>query len=195
MEQIKHNSKTSKMVKTALLGAMGALLMFFSFPIPLAPPFMEIDLGDVPVLLSGFALGPLSGVITTVIKLLVKFVIKGTSTGGVGELSNLIVSGCFVFVASWIYHKKKTKKNVIRALILGVLAMSFVATISNYFFIFPFYGIDLKVFSQSFHDINPMVSSPLTFLLFSVVPFNIVKGSLCSVVTVLLYKPLRPLLK
>lgn len=195
MDQLKNNSKTSKMVKTALLGAMGALLMFFSFPIPLAPPFMEVDLGDVPVLISGFAVGPVCGVVTAFIKIFVKFLLQGTSTGGVGELSNFIVSGCFVFVSSWIYRNKKTKQMAIFALIAGVLSMTLLATFSNYFVIFPFYGIDLKVFSQSFHEVNPLVSSPFTLMLFSVVPFNLIKGCINSLVTLFLYKPLRPLLK
>lgn len=195
METTRKNSSTQTMVKISILGAISALLMIFKFPLPFAPPFMTVDIGDLGVLISGFALGPVAGVLTSAVKILLNFIINGTTTGGVGELSNFILSSVFVVVASSIYNKGKSKKSAITGLVFGVLAYTVVACISNYFVIFPLYGINLVDFTKEFAKVNSLASTPLMFVLFSIVPFNIVKGIIVSAVTIALYKPISRFLK
>ena len=195
METTRKNSSTQTMVKISILGAISALLMIFKFPLPFAPPFMTVDIGDLGVLISGFALGPVAGVLTSAVKILLNFIINGTTTGGVGELSNFILSSVFVVVASSIYNKGKSKKSAITGLVFGVLAYTLVACISNYFVIFPLYGINLVDFTKEFAKVNSLASTPLMFVLFSIVPFNIVKGIIVSAVTIALYKPISRFLK
>lgn len=195
METTRRRSNTQTMVKISVLGAISALLMIFKFPLPFAPPFMTVDIGDLGVLVAGFALGSVAGILTSAIKILLNLIINGTSTGGVGELSNFIISSIFVVVACGIYRKNKTKKSALLGLIVGILAYTIVACISNYFVIFPLYGINLAEFTKEFAKINPMASSPMMFVLFSIVPFNLVKGAIVAVVTMALYKPLSRFLK
>lgn len=195
METTRKNSSTQTMVKISILGAISALLMIFKFPLPFAPPFMTVDIGDLGVLISGFALGPVAGVLTSAVKILLNFIINGTTTGGVGELSNFILSSVFVVVASSIYNKGKSKKSAMTGLVFGVLAYTVVACISNYFVIFPLYGINLVDFTKEFSKVNSLASTPLMFVLFSIVPFNIVKGIIVSAVTIALYKPISRFLK
>ncbi|MDU2710130.1 MAG: ECF transporter S component [Finegoldia magna] len=195
METTRKNSSTQTMVKISILGAISALLMIFKFPLPFAPPFMTVDIGDLGVLISGFALGPIAGVLTSAVKILLNFIINGTTTGGVGELSNFILSSVFVVVASSIYNKGKSKKSAITGLVFGVLAYTVVACISNYFVIFPLYGINLVDFTKEFAKVNLLAGTPLMFVLFSIVPFNIVKGIIVSAVTIALYKPISRFLK
>lgn len=195
METTRKNSSTQTMVKISILGAISALLMIFKFPLPFAPPFMTVDIGDLGALISGFALGPVAGVLTSAVKILLNFIINGTTTGGVGELSNFILSSVFVVVASSIYNKGKSKKSAITGLVFGVLAYTVVACISNYFVIFPLYGINLVDFTKEFAKVNSLAGTPLMFVLFSIVPFNIVKGIIVSAVTIALYKPISRFLK
>ena len=195
METTRKNSSTQTMVKISILGAISALLMIFKFPLPFAPPFMTVDTGDLGVLISGFALGPVAGVLTSAVKILLNFIINGTTTGGVGELSNFILSSVFVVVASSIYNKGKSRKSAITGLVFGVLAYTIVACISNYFVIFPLYGINLVDFTKEFAKVNSLAGTPLMFVLFSIVPFNIVKGIIVSAVTIALYKPISRFLK
>lgn len=195
METTRKNSSTQTMVKISILGAISALLMIFKFPLPFAPPFMTVDIGDLGVLISGFALGPVAGVLTSAVKILLNFIINGTTTGGVGELSNFILSSVFVVVASSIYNKGKSKKSAITGLVFGVLAYTVVACISNYFVIFPLYGINLVDFTKEFAKVNSLAGTPLMFVLLSIVPFNIVKGIIVSAVTIALYKPISRFLK
>lgn len=190
------NLKTNTIVKIALLGAISAILMMFRFPLPFAPGFMDLDIAEVPALIGGFAMGPLAGFLVVIVKILVKIITQGTSTAMIGELSNLIISSAFVVTASLLYKKRKSFKSAIASLVIGVIVMTTMATLSNYFVIFPLYGIDMAEFAQNaMANINPLVNNTFTFILFSIVPFNLVKGSLASIVTVVLYKSLSPILK
>lgn len=185
-----------RITKVGILSALSYGLMFIQVPIPIAPPFMKLDLADVPSLIGGFALGPWYGVMIQFIKNLLN--LSKTMTGGVGELSNFIVGSTFVLVSSLIYRNNKTKKNSILSLILGVLAMSAVATISNAFVVFPLYGkamnMDLSAFAAQAGK-NSLVKNYFTLMIFLIAPFNIIKGAVESIVTELIYKRISPILK
>ena len=196
---IQNRSKSfslDRMVKVGILAGISYLLMFIQLPIPIAPPFMKVDFADVPALIGGFAMGPWYGVLIQLIKNVLN--LSKTMTGGVGELSNFVVGSTFVLVSSLIYRNKKTRKNSILALILGVIAMSAVATLSNAFVVFPIYSkvmnIDLEAFAGMIPG-NSLVKNYITLMIFSVAPFNIIKGAIESIVTQILYKRISPSLK
>lgn len=182
--------KLRNLVKVGILAAMSFILMFIQFPIPVAPPFMKVDLADVPALIGGFSMGPLYGVLIQLIKNILN--LSKTSTGGVGEISNFIVGGLFVFVSASIYKRKKTKKNATIAMICGMLIMTLAATLSNAFVIFPLYGkamgVEMSAFVAMAHKTNTLVNSYFTMMIFAIVPFNLIKGSIEILVTKLLYK-------
>ena len=189
---------TRNMVKIAVLGVIGMVLMFFDIPAFFAPGFLKIDLADLPALIGAFAMGPMAGVIVQLVKNLLSIFIEGTTTGGIGELSNFIVGSTFVYVAGFIYYKKKTLKTAVVGLILGVLAMTILATLSNYYVVFPLYA---KIFGWPMEKIigmgsavNKFVIDYKSLILFAVVPFNLVKGTIVSIVTLLVYKKISPIL-
>ena len=125
MNQSRSSSKSfslDRLVKVGILAALAYVLMFVQMPIPIAPPFMKLDLADVPALIGGFAMGPWYGVLIQLIKNVLN--LSKTMTGGVGELSNFIVGSTYVLVSAYIYKNKKTKKTSIIALAFGVLAMT-----------------------------------------------------------------------
>lgn len=182
--------KLRNLVKVGILAAMSFILMFFQFPIPVAPPFMKVDLADVPALIGGFSMGPVYGVLIQLIKNILN--LSKTSTYGVGEISNFVVGGLFVFVSASIYKRNKTKKNATIAMICGVLVMSLAATLSNAFVIFPLYGkamgVDMGAFVAMANKTNALVKSYFTMMIFAIVPFNLIKGFIEILVTKLLYK-------
>ncbi|WP_278554213.1 ECF transporter S component [Parvimonas micra] len=189
----------SEITKISILGTISVLLMFIKVPLPFAPTFMEMDIAELPALIGGFAMGPLAGFLIVCIKILLNIVINGTKTFYVGELSNLIVSSAFVLTTSFIYKHNKSKKSALLGLAIGSISMSIVATLSNYFIIFPLYAkllkIDLNAFVGMVAKINPLVKSYFTLMVFSVLPFNLVKTFVTSLVTSLLYKRISPILK
>lgn len=189
----------SEITKISILSAISLMLMLIKFPIPFAPSFMEIDIAELPALIGGFAIGPFAGFLIVCIKLILNIVIKGTTTFYVGDLSNLIVSSTFVLTTSIIYKKYKTKKCAILGLLIGSISMSVVATLSNSFFIFPLYAkilkLDLNAFVKMVAKINPLVKDYFTLMIFSILPFNLVKTFITSFITAILYKKISPILK
>ena len=199
MNQSRSSSKSfslDRLVKVGILAALAYVLMFVQMPIPIAPPFMKLDLADVPALIGGFAMGPWYGVLIQLIKNVLN--LSKTMTGGVGELSNFIVGSTYVLVSAYIYKNKKTKKTSIIALAFGVLAMTALATLSNAFVVFPVYGkvmhMDLEAFAGMVGG-NGLVNNYFTLMVFSIAPFNIIKGSVEAVVTELIYKRISPIIK
>ncbi|HCS73320.1 MAG TPA: ECF transporter S component [Clostridiales bacterium] len=193
---LKVDLSTRNLVKIAMLSATAFVLMLLQFPLAaFFPPFLELDVSDVPALLGGFALGPLAGILIELIKNLLHTLISGTLTGGIGELSNFFVGSFLVIPASILYIRNKTKKNAIRGLLAGVISMTICACFTNYYIILPLYS---KLFMPMEQIIT---SSPLaivhdmkTFILFATIPFNLLKGAVVSVVTLLVYKSLSSLL-
>lgn len=134
-----------------------------------------------------------------VMKILLNFLLNGTTTMFVGELSNLILTLAFVLPAAIIYQKNKTKKNAIVGLIVSVLFVSLLAIVSNMYFIFPMYA---KLFNLKINDIvqmaivtNPLVNDMKTMIIFSLLPFNLLKYTTISVLTMISYKKLSYLFK
>ena len=62
----------SNIAKLGIFSALAVILYFLNFPLPFFPPFLEIHLSDLPALICGFTLGPIGGVLTVVIKILIK---------------------------------------------------------------------------------------------------------------------------
>ena len=111
----------NKMIKISLLAAIAVVLMYFDFPIIPAFPWLKIDLSEVPALMGGFAYGPLTGGVIIILKVLLRFLIKGTETGFIGEIANIIVGVSLVKPAAWIYNRNKSKKSAIIGMIVGVI--------------------------------------------------------------------------
>ena len=189
---------TVTMVKVSLLAVIAALLMFIQTPIPMALPFMKLDLADLPSLIAGFALGPVAGIVVVLLKNLLHLVIQGTTTAYVGELSNFFVNGVYVLASALIYRAHKTKKRALMGLVVGGLVMTIAATCSNYFVIFPLYsklyGLPMDQIIAIGSKVNPWVADYRTMMLFAVVPFNLVKAIVTGFLAMLLYKPLSPIL-
>ncbi len=193
----KKNNSVRFMVVTAMLSAVAFALMFIDFSVPFMPSFIKMDISDLPALLGSFAMGPVSGIVIELIKNCLSILIKGTSTGYVGELSNFILGCLFVIPAGWIYKVKKTKKSAVLAVIIGALAMGLGSFVTNYFLVYPIYYnfMPKEAILQAYQAIIPAVKSIEQCLLFFNVPFTLIKGLISVVITVFIYKPLSPIIK
>ncbi|MFR5920466.1 ECF transporter S component [Eubacterium ventriosum] len=191
---------TKNLVLMAMFSALAAVLMLWEFPIPfIAPNFYEIDLSEIPILVGSFIMGPVSGVIMEAIKIILKLLIKGTSTAYVGDFANFCVGVCLVVPASIIYQKHKTKKNAFIGMLAGTLFMAVAGVVLNYFVMIPFYvkafGMPLEAIIDAGAKIQPLVTNKLSFTIVCVAPFNIVKGIIVSLVTALIYKHISAFVK
>lgn len=193
------SSRVRNLVVAGMLSAVAFILMFFDFPLPmLIPSFIKMDFSDLPALLGAFALGPVYGVIISFLKNVLHIFIKGTSTAGVGELSNFILGAVFTFTAGMLYKKKRTRKRALTGALIGAAAMAVVGIFSNYFITYPayslFYGMTMEAILGAYQAILPSVDSIFECLLIFNLPFTFVKGAADVVLCMLIYKPLSPLL-
>ena len=183
---------TRMIVCVGMLAAISTILMLFEFPLPfLAPGFYELDFSEVPILIGAFALGPVAGVLTELVKVLLNLVINGTQTAFVGEFANFVMGCAFVVPASVIYNRKKNRQHAMIGLAAGTVIMSVAAVFINALVLLPAYakafGMPVDAFVQMGTAINPAINGIWTFVLLAVAPFNLIKGVLVSVITVLLY--------
>lgn len=178
-------------VLMGMFGALGAVLMLFEFPIPfIAPPFYGLDLSEIPVLVGTFSMGPLPGAVIELVKILVKLVLKPTTTGFVGEFANICIGCSLILPAGWIYKRNKTKKGALIGMAAGTISMAVAGAVLNALVMIPFYTnfMPLDSIIAAGAAINPAVSNIWTFAFVCVAPFNLVKGAVVSLITTLIYK-------
>ena len=181
-----------------MLSVIGFVLMYFQLPLTfVAPPFMKLDISDLPVLMGAFTMGPVYGIIIAALKNLMHIIFKGTMTAGVGELSNFIISSTFALVSSYIYRKHRSYKGAVLSMTVGVVAMTILAMASNYFVVFPLYGkvMPMEAIIAMGSAITPKITGLFTMMIYSVLPFNLIKGFTTSAVMMLVYKKISPLFK
>ena len=180
---------------TAVLSAIAFVLAIFEFPVPLSPSFARMDLSDLPALIGAFAYGPAAGILIELVKNALQLLTS--STGGIGELANFIMGSSFVAVAGLIYKFHKTKKTAMLACLIASVVMGIVAAIVNYFILLPVFEafMPLDQLIASFGEFIPFIKTKLDVVLFNAFPFNLLKGIGISIVTMLLYKRLTPILK
>ena len=182
-----------------MLGAIATVLMLFEIPLPFAPPFYEIDFSEVPVLVGCFALGPVAGVLIEFVKILLNLILNGTATAGVGELANFCIGCSFCIPAGIIYQKKKTKKGAMVGLISGTLIMTVLGCFINAYIMLPTYATAFKIPIEGLIEmgtqVNASITDLFTFVMFAVVPFNLLKGVVVSIVVMLIYKKISPIIK
>ncbi len=193
-------SKINRMTVIALLSAVAFVLMFFEFPIPfIAPPFYELDFSEVPALIGAFMFGPSAGVAIEGIKILLKIVIKGTTTAFVGDLSNYILGCVYVIPAAVIYHMNKTKKNAIIGMTVSGILLIIVGTVFNALYLLPkfseLHGMPMDLLIGMGTKVNASVSDVYSFVAICVAPFNLLKSLADGIIVSVLYKYVSRVLK
>ncbi len=197
MSEKRNYFNATRIAMIALFGALAGILYSFVFPIAAAfPVFLELNFSDIPMLIGTFALGPLSGGIIVVIKILIKLIIKSTGTAFVGELADLLIGLAFIVPAGLIYQKKRSFKSAMIGMCVGMFSSVAVAVFVNWIILVPFY-IQL-VFHGSW---DPLIGMMLPlfpsctkdtfynfYLWVSVLPFNFMRCLIAIIVTLPVYK-------
>ncbi|MTI46775.1 MAG: ECF transporter S component [Firmicutes bacterium] len=198
MLAINEKMSTKVITKISILSVLAFLIMLIEAPLWFTPVFLKIDASDLPALIGAFALGPMAGVMIEFLKNLLHIVLKGTDTAAVGELANFIVGGLFVYTAGYIYYKNKNVKSAVIGMVVGTVVMTIGMAIANYFVLIPFYvklyGMPLESIIDMAKAVNNYVVDLKSFILYTVVPFNLIKGIIVSLVTLVIYKRISPIL-
>lgn len=186
------------LVQISMLSAIAIILMRFEVPLPFAPPFYKIDFSEVPVLLACFSMGPLAGAVVELIKVILNVVTSGTTTLGVGDFANFLIGCAFCVPAGMIYKKKKTKKGAVIGMVFGTLCMTVIGCFLNAYVLLPVYAkafhMPIEALVEMGTAVNGSITDLMTFVMFAVAPFNLLKGVLVSVIVLAVYKKLSPIL-
>ena len=182
-----------------ICAAIATVLHVLDFPLLfLAPEFYKLDFSELPVLLCGFYLGPSATVACEGVKILLKLLVKGTSTAFVGDFANFVVGCSFVLPATFLYHAHKSRHSAVIGLVLGTVSMTVLGTAFNAVYLLPkfsqLFELPLDAIIAMGAKINGSVHNVTTFVVICVAPLNLVKGITVSGHTMLLYKRVaRPL--
>ena len=180
---------------TGMLSAIGFILMYVEFSVPFMPPFIKLDLSELPALIGAFAHGPLCGILICLIKNLLHLPV--TTTAGVGEFANFLLGAIFVGTAGLIYSRKKSKKSAAIAAIIGAVLMGIACIPVNYFVTYPFYYnfMPQEAILGAYQAIIPSMKSILQSIICFNFPFTTAKGLISVANSLLVYKHLSPILK
>ena len=181
-KNIKRRFTPKRLALMAVFVALSYVVSLWSFSIfPTTPVFfLELDFGNVFILLISLLLGPVEGVIVCFLKEALRIPVG--STGGVGELANMLMTSSYILLPSIVYRYKKGIKTVIWTLVGACLIGTASALLINRFITFPLFLKEsgVTVFEKSF---------------FLIAAFNLIKTFSIGILTFLLYKRLSIFLK
>ncbi len=190
-------NKTQYLTKVGLLTAVSVILMFFEVPIPMMPVFLKLDISELPAVIGAFMLGPVAGILIELIKNLIHAM--HSQTVGIGELANFLVGVALLLPASWLYRQNTSYAGAVIALTVGTVSMALVASVLNYFVLIPLYQMVIHFPQEKMISLgtaaNPRITDLVSFITLAIAPFNILKGMVVSLFTMLLYKKLLPILQ
>lgn len=190
---------TKNITRIAVFSALAVVLyLWVKFPLPfMFPSWLDIQISEMPALLAGYMMGPVAGSIVIIVKFLIK--LPFSSSGYVGEIGDLIIGLTFVIVSSVIYMRHRSLKGAVVSLIAGSISCSIVSLFTNAFILIPFFANQfggMEAVAGAVSGLFPNVTADnfmLYYLPLSVLPFNLLRCIISSVITFLLYKRLSKL--
>lgn len=183
------NSRVQKMVSVAMLAAIGVVLQFISIPILPTFSFLKVDFSDIPVLVSMFLFGPLAGVVAAFIRSTLHFFLTGASLMNlIGDSASFLATTLFTLPIFFFFNRgSQQTKNKISGIVTGIIAMTVFMSVANYFVITPLY---LKVLGLT---MDTFLGMPMAnYILFGIIPFNLIKGGIVSAVFLVFHAKLLP---
>lgn len=191
-----------QMTLVGIMSSLSVILYYFvKFNLPFFPPWLDIQVSEIPALITGFAYGPYAGVLVIFIRFVVK--LPATITAGVGEVADLILSASLVYVSSLSYKNNRTIKGALKGTIIGVVTCTVLSIFVNWFILIPAYvniaGFPLNALAGMLSETLGMSVTSENFmfyyLLIGVLPFNLFRYILVAAFTFLLYKRTHIILK
>ena len=189
---------TRRITIVAICAAIAAVLHILDFPLLfLAPEFYKLDFSELPVMLCGFYLGPSAAVVCEALKILLKLLLKGTSTAFVGDFANFVVGCSLVLPALIVYHIRKNRTTALLGLSVGTVILTVFGSAFNALYLLPRFAemfMPMEAIIAAGSAIHSSIHDPWSLVWLCVAPLNLVKGVSVSVLTMLLYKRVaRPL--
>jgi riboflavin transporter FmnP len=168
---------TRQLATMAMMLAIGIILSYIEFPLLPGADFLKFDAAFVPAIITGFSFGPISGCVVGVLVAAIHALLDGNIWGGV---MNAVISIAFILPATIAYSLNRNTVSVIVGLIVSAIASIVVALLMN-MLITPIYtGMPLE--------------AVMGLMIFPLLPFNILKALINSVLAFVLHASLRDFL-
>lgn len=177
--------QTRRMILVGMLSAIAFVLMFLKFPLPFLPPYLTIDFSDAPALIATFLFGPIAGIMVELIKNSLNFFFNMSDP--IGPVANFLAGTSFLLTSYLIYQKSRTQRALIIGLISATIITTIVLSVMNYFVLLPLYGLIMNL-TDIAHNLKIIITA-------GIIPFNLIKGLLISIVFLLLYPRISSILK
>ncbi|PWM39844.1 MAG: ECF transporter S component [Clostridiales bacterium] len=171
--------QTKKLTIAAMLSAVGVLLIFLNFPLVPQAGFLRYDPGDIPILILTFMLGPVYGVLSTVVVSVIQALFL-SADGWFGGLMHVLATSALLLPVGLLTRKKETVRRRIAGLLIGVAAMVAVMLAFNYLLDPVFY----KLPRAAVVDLLPWIGL-----------FNLIKGGVNAALALLVWQGLGAVLK
>ncbi len=173
-------TKTRRLTTLGILAALAIVLVaLIHFPLIPAAPFLEYDPANIPIFLGSFLFGPVAGLALTAAVSVIQGLTVSAASGPIGVVMHFLATGTFVLIAGSIYRARRTRRAAVLGLVLGTLAMTAVMC-----------GLNL-IFTPIF--MGTPASEVAKMLVPAILPFNLAKAAINSVMTFLVYKPISRL--
>lgn len=199
MPQFKSAFSTKNMIRVSLLVAISFIFRLVDFPLPLFPDFLKMDLSDIPAIIAVFSVGVWAGVIVELLKNFLVFIMGMSSSAGIGELANFLVGIAYTVPLGIFYYRYNGSKKLLKSLIIGSIGMVFFASVLNYFMFIPlfanFYGMPISKLVQMYGKLNPLINDLKTVIIYCIVPWNIIKAIVISLLGAKLYDVVKKVIK
>lgn len=182
------NRKTRVLIAIAMLSSLSFILMLLAFPLPVLPAYLKVDFSDIPALIAAITMGPVAGILVAFLKNVLDWFFAGSPTGvPVGHMANFVTSILFMTPVYIIYKKVSSSKGMAFGLGVGTISMAIGMSILNYYVFLPMYAYFLNF---------PMETGTalVNTIIYGILPFNVIKGVLVTVVMIVLFKRLKPFL-
>ena len=180
--------KTRMLIAVAMLSSISFILMLLAFPLPVLPAYLKVDFSDIPALIAAITMGPVAGILVAFLKNVLDWLFSGSPTGvPVGHIANFVTSILFLTPVYLIYRRVTTSKGILVGLGAGTVSMAIGMSVLNYYVFLPMYTYFLNF---------PMATGTAMFntIIFGILPFNLIKGLLVTVVMIVLFKRMKPFL-
>lgn len=180
-----NSKKLRRMVIIAMLGSVATILMQFNFPLPTIPAFLKFDFSEIPAILAILTMGPIAGITVELLKNVLHWFLSGSPTGvPVGEIANFATGLLFILPIYFIFNKFRSIKGLSVGLITGTVAMAVGMSFLNYVVFIPMYMYFLNMPAMTGSEIYTMI-------ILGILPFNLFKGTILMVLTLLLFNKMK----
>lgn len=164
---------TRRIAVTALLCAMAAICtLLLEFPILPGVTWLKYDPSGIVALIAGFAFGPATGAVVSVIPYLVHV---ATASGVYGMIMAVLATFSLVMPASLIYRRNRTMRGAVLGLVVGCVVCLAACIVGN-LIVTPFYtGMPLD--------------AVVALIVPALLPFNLIKIIVNCAVFALVMRP------